>query len=216
MIAVVFALEFESAFFRARHDARLRTAIWLMGAMGRNVAIGLEERLKATRPSLIVSAGFGGGLQEGLAVGDLAIGSNYSDPGIVSKLQLESWKIGSLLTVPGILETAAEKQRLGRETGCLMADMETSHIADLCRSLAIPLLSVRCISDAVGDDIPVPSEVLINPQSGRPEPLALFRHLIANPTSIPGFNRLLRHSKLAQERLATGLEELLPQLLRIV
>ena len=41
MIAIAFALEFESAFFRARHDSRLRVAVWLLGTMGAGAAASL-------------------------------------------------------------------------------------------------------------------------------------------------------------------------------
>ena len=39
MIAVAFALEFESVCFCARHDPRLRVGVWLLGAMGAAAAL---------------------------------------------------------------------------------------------------------------------------------------------------------------------------------
>ena len=76
------------------------------------------------------------------------------------------------------------------------------------------MLSIRCISDRVEDDLPVPSDVLLNPRTGRPDPLALFRYLIAHPSSAAGFNQLLKNSRVAQDQLAKGLEEILGQLIR--
>lgn len=217
MIAVAFALEFEGAYFRAKYDARLRLSIWHFGAMGVSAAEVAARKLAASRPDLLISAGFAGALQDGLAVGDLVIGRNYSDPAILERLNLSArWRVGELVTVPAILEHEADKRRVGQETGALIADMETQMLADLCRPLGIPLLSVRCISDAVADDMPVPASVLLNPKTGRPEPLLLFRHLISNPTCVTGFNRLLKNSKAAQAGIASGLEEILPQLLRAV
>lgn len=216
MIAIAFALEFESAFFRARHDARLRVAIWLLGAMGQRAADLLEERMTQNKPQLLISAGFAGGLQPGIEAGDLVLGQNYSDPELLAQLSLgPDWKIGDVVTEDAIIERGTDKTRLGERTGALAGDLETAHFAKICAAHEVPMLSLRCISDVAGVDLPVPSGVLLNPETGRPEPLQLFRHLMANPGSVRGFNQLLKNAKTAQTRLATGLEELLPQLLRI-
>jgi adenosylhomocysteine nucleosidase len=216
MIAIAFALEFESAFFRAKHDSRLRVAIWLLGAMGPHAANKLEQRLTQNTPKLVISAGFGGGLQPEIQVGDLVIGQNFSDPGIVSRLNLgEGWRVGDVITEDAIIERSADKIRLGESTGALAGDLETAHFARVCAARGIPMLSVRCISDGLLDSMPVPANLLLNPETGRPEPLQLFRHLLTNPSAVGGFNKLLKNAKIAQTRLAAGLDELLPQLLRL-
>jgi adenosylhomocysteine nucleosidase len=217
MIAIAFALEFESACFRARHDPRLRVGVWLLGAIGAAAATSLKRKLDDSLPALLISAGFAGGLQTGLQVGDLILGENYSDPRIVSRLSLgDEWHVGCVSTEQAILERAEDKSRVGRETGCLAGDLETAELAKICAERGLPMLSVRCISDALEDDLPVPASVLLNPQTGRPDPPALFRHLISHPSSISGFNKLLKNSRTAQVQLAKGLEKLLPQIVRIV
>jgi adenosylhomocysteine nucleosidase len=217
MIAIAFALEFESACFRARHDPRLRVGVWQLGAMGAGAAKSLQRKLDASVPVLLISAGFAGGLQPSLKAGDLVLGENYSDPHVVSKLSLdERWHVGGVSTAQAILERSEEKRRLGLETGCLAGDLETAQLAQVCAERALPMLSVRCISDALEDDLPVPAATLLNPGTGRPDPLALFRYMINHPWSVGGFNKLLKNSRLAQAQLAKGLEELLPQLVRIV
>jgi len=216
MIAIAFALEFESAFFRAKHDARLRVAIWLLGAMGVRAADLLDQRLSKNKPSLIISAGFAAGLQPEVRIGDLVIGRNYSDARVLSHLSLsDRWRIGDVVTENAIIERGVDKVRLGVATGALAGDLETAHFAKICTARGIPMLSVRCISDGLEDDMPVPARVLLNPETGRPEPLQLFRHLMANPSSVRGFNQLLKNAKNAQTQLAAGLDELLPQLLRM-
>ncbi len=64
--------------------------------------------------------------------------------------------------------------------------------------------------------MPVPAGLLLNPKTGRPEPLQLFRHLVTNPGCVPGFNQLLKNAKIAQKNLAAGLDGILPQLLKLV
>jgi adenosylhomocysteine nucleosidase len=217
MIAIAFALEYESASFRARHDPRLRVGVWLLGEMGVGAAASLAKKLDDSAPALLISAGFAGGLQPGLKVGTLVLGENHSDPHIVSKLSLDQgWHVGGVSTAEAILERAKDKRFLGMRTGCLAGDLETAHLANVCFERGIPMLSVRCISDAMEDELPVPANTLLNPKTGRPDPIALFRYLISHPSSVAGFNKLLKNSKTAQDRLAKGLEEILPQLLRVV
>jgi adenosylhomocysteine nucleosidase len=217
MIAIAFALEFESACFRARHDPRLRVGVWLLGAMGPGAAQNLERRLNGAMPALLISAGFAGGLQPGLRPGDLILGENHSDPEVVSKLSLpHGWRVGCVSTAEGILERAEDKKLLGMRTGCLAGELETAHLARICAERGLSMLSVRCISDTMEDDLPVPADILLNPKTGRPDPLGLFRYLISHPSSVPGFKRLLKDSRVAQNELAKGLEEILPQLIRIV
>jgi len=216
MIAIAFALEFESTCFRARHDPRLRVGVWLLGEMGLGAAERLERRLHDNVPALLISAGFAGGLQPGLNAGDLILGENHSDPDVVSKLSLnDGWHVGCVSTAEGILERAEDKRLLGMRTGCLAGDLETAHLARICAERGLPMLSVRCISDTVEDDLPIPANILLSPRTGRPDPLALFRYLISHPSSVAGFNKLLKNSRVAQNRLAKGLEEILDQLVRI-
>jgi adenosylhomocysteine nucleosidase len=216
MIAVAFALEFESVCFRARHDPRLRVGVWLLGAMGAAAALSVKRMLIDTVPDLLISAGFAGGLQDGLRVGDLVLGQNQSDPKVVAALSLsERWHTGGVTTVEEILERAEDKKSLGEKTGCLAGDLETARIVEVCAEFGVPVLSVRCISDAVDDDLPVPAQILLDARTGRPNPLALFRYLIRHPASVSGFNKLLKNARIAQSELARGLEEIVPQLVRM-
>lgn len=215
MIAIVFALEFESAYFRAHHDSRLKVATWLLGAMGKNTAPVLAKKLEEVRPDLVISAGFAGGLQPQVKIGDLVLGGNYSDESLVGLLNLGAdWHVGPILTEFAIIEKMADKRRLGEASGALAGDLETSHLAEVCSSKGIPMLAVRCISDALADDMPVPANVLMNPKDGRPAPMQLFQYLLKNPASVAGFNRLVKNARTAQRQLASGLEEILPQLLK--
>lgn len=217
MIAIAFALEFEGAVFKAKQDRRLCADTWFLGATGFEAAQNLRRKLEKTRPKLLVSAGFAGGLQSGLNVGSLVLGENYSDPRLLEKLELSStWQRGKIVTAAEIIEKAEDKRRLGETSGGLAGDLETAHIAEACRESDVAMLSIRCISDAVDESMPVPARVLLNPETYRPDPLALFQYLIANPSSVMGFNKLLKNAKTAQKGLASGLCEILPQVLRLV
>lgn len=215
MIAVVFALEYESAVYRARSKPQLVVDSWVLGAMGARCVPPFEAKLSRVTPELVISAGFAGGLTPDTRVGDLVIGRNYTDPLLLDRLSgLAGWRLGDLYTAEAIVEAGSEKLRLGASTGAIVADLETAHLAGICLRRGIPLVSVRCISDAATDDMPVPADVLMNPLTGRPEPLALFRHLVSKPACVPAFSTLLRNAKTAQATLAKGLEQVASALLR--
>ena len=213
MIAIVFALEYEGA--ALREPNRMCTSIWNLGVTGKHCINSLERRLKHAKPSLIVSAGFSGGLQPGLSVGSLIIGANFSSSHLVKSLAgMPGFTFGNLLTSDDVVDSSSEKRILGQSSGAISVDCESLHIRGLCGSCGIDVLSVRCISDTVDQDLPVPGSILVNKTTGRPDPFLLFRYLFSHPSKIPGFRELVRNSRTAQKSLADGLSTLIPKLLK--
>lgn len=214
MIAVVFALEFEAAEFVSRIGRRLRVEPVVLGVTGEKAAAAAEKALAGKRPSLVISAGFGGGLQPGLKTGDVFAGSNVSSPAMLERLAQRGWGCVPFATAPGILETSADKCAFGKASEAVVGDMETSHIAALCKARSLPFLAVRALSDVAEVDLPVPAAVLIDPRTGRPSPAALFRYTFSHPASLPGVKRLISDSVTARRALASALLDALPDLLR--
>jgi len=215
MIATVFALEFESAGFRAAQCRRLRVSIWTLGITGQRSAAALKRLIESSQPEIIVSAGFSGALQPGLGVGTIVIGENFSDPQIVRALRVfPDYQIGRIITVPEILESSDAKTRAGAMSGALAGDLESEHLYQICCEADIPMLSVRTISDTVEQDLPLPGSVLINPETGRSDPTAIFQHLFRNPGKAAQFAKLVRDAKSAQQSLTIALEAILPVILK--
>ncbi len=214
MISVVFALEFESAGFRARFQPRLCVSVWTLGVMGHRTASALEKLIECQRPGIVVSAGFSGALQQEIPVGTVLLGQNVSDPGLLSSLSSENFLVGPLATADAILESAEQKFLFGQQTGALAADLESSHLFSVCQARNIPMLSLRCISDAVDQSLAVPGEVLLDPETGRSDPQAIFRFLFRHPSKAADFARLVRNAKSAQNALASALQTILPILLK--
>lgn len=213
MIAIAFALEFESAAFRAKLKAP-QAETWLLGCTGERTAKALEQKLNTTAaPDVLISAGFAGALQPGAKIGEIVVATNFTTPSVLAKLDSHpGWRLGSLHTSPCIVESHAAKQALGLETGAYIADMETAFLHSICQQRGIPFVSVRTISDLMEEDMPVPADILLDPVTTRPNPMALFRHFIARPDTVPAFGRLLANAKTAQQTLAKGLLEMLPLL----
>ena len=214
MITIVFALEYEGA--ALREPTRMCTSVWNLGITGKRCLGPLDRHLKRTKPSLIVSAGFSGGLQNGLPVGTIIVGDNASCSHVVRCLpEAANLTFGKLITTDNIIDTSSEKRALGESSGALAVDCETQHIREACESHEIPMLAVRCISDTVDQNLPVPGHILINPITGRPDPFNIFKYILTNPSSISGFRELVRNSRISQKSLSDSLSTLIPSLLRI-
>ncbi|MEA3213781.1 MAG: adenosylhomocysteine nucleosidase [Chthoniobacter sp.] len=209
MIAITFALPQESQDFRrALQPNPLAGALpmeFLRGKLGAqevivaHTGVGLdaarrkaEALLGAVRPRMLVAAGFAGGLDPRLAVGDLAVATNFSAPALLERARAigagaAGFFEGPLVTSPRPIESAADKAQLALASGALAVDMETSALAAACLSAGIPLLAVRAISDAVGDPLPVPFAEWFDLRQQRPRPVALLRYLVAHPRRILPF-----------------------------
>ena len=212
MIALVFALKYESA--AIREPNRLCASIWNLGLTGKRCVNGLEERLRRVRPNLIVSIGFAGGLQPGFPVGSLIIGENLTCPHVLQTLhKLHGFTFGKVVTSAHIVATSLEKKNLGISSGALTVDCESHFIREACDRRDIPMLAVRCVSDTVEQDLPLPGSILINDKTGKPDPGALFKYVLSHPSKISGLRELVSNSRIAQKSLAAGVSAILPRLL---
>ena len=215
MIAVVFALEFESAGFRAVQSRQLCVETWNLGVTGVRSADALRRMIAINQPEIIVSAGFSGSLSPELQMGAIVIGQNYTDPDLLRLLSVfPQYRTGPIVTAPYILETAAAKNELAAASGALAGDLESEHLHKVCLETGIKMVSVRTISDTLQQDLPVPGDILINPESGKTDPSAIFRYLFTHPAKAAQFARLVTGAKVAQQSLARALAEILPALLK--
>ena len=164
-------------------------------------------------PRLVISAGYAGALRPDLRVGDLVLGENFSDPGLLAVahalLADEPRHIGGLVTQPAVAETAAAKEALHAATGALAVDMETAWIAEACARAGVPLLALRVVSDAAGQSFPVPNAVLYDAVRQRPRYVALPLWLLAHPWRIAPFVGFVRGLGPARRRLGQALTLLL-------
>lgn len=216
MISLVFALEYESAAFRRAQSEQMCISLWHLGVTGERSANALKRRLATNRPTMIVSAGFGGALRDDMPLGALIIGANYTAPDILRHLKTpQGSHVGDIATASKILETASERKQLAARTGAVVGDLETAHIYGICKLCDIPMLALRSISDTVDQKMPVPASILINPQTCKPDPFALFSYIFRHPGKMRDLVKLIHGARVAQQTLAEGLEIIIPQLLRM-
>ena len=112
-----------------------------------------------------------------------------------------------LLTRATPIETPAEKIAAFRESGARLVDMETSALAEACARAAVPLTSVRAVSDAADDFLPVPFDAWFDMRRQRARPLALVLHLLRHPSHIAPFTRFISRLPRVAKSLAQAVEQ---------
>jgi adenosylhomocysteine nucleosidase len=106
-----------------------------------------------------------------------------------------------LTTQSAVVEAAADKTRLARETGAIAVDLETAVLAAFCEESSLPFLALRAISDRVAQSLPVPTGVWFDVERQRSKPGGLLVYLIRNPRQIIPFLRFLNGLRPARRNL---------------
>lgn len=136
--------------------------------VGRAIGVGGGSRavVRQERPRLVVSCGFSGALDPGLASGDLVLATAVrDDTGDVIEAPhaqraaaaeaLRGMRVveGELGCVTSLAATAAEKRALIRP-GTLAVDMESHPAARAATELGIPWIGLRAIVDSLETSLP--------------------------------------------------------------
>jgi nucleoside phosphorylase len=156
----------------------------------------------------LISAGFAGALDNDLKIGDLLLAENFSTVHLsearasLSGLHIQ---IANLLTVPALIDSPEERNKLALKSGAVAADMETEFIARACAACAIPLLSLRVISDTPHTRLPAPANVLFDVERQQTRMLKLATHLLAHPSRVPRLVRFASRIAHARKLLADAL-----------
>src|SRR5215813_12305359 len=186
-IAVTFALPAESSEFLRRLGNKSRAdrngISIIRGAIGHraievmHTGVGenicrqrIGKLLENQQFDFLTSAGFAGSLNHELQVNDLLLAENFLtlDPkSTQSSLSNVSIYAANMLTVPAMIDSNEERERLARESGVSAVDMETEFISRACKAHGVPLLSLRIITDTPTQPFPAPPNVLFDVQRQR-------------------------------------------------
>ena len=178
-VGVVFALKEESGCFADRlssattirghgfvaRDGLLgerRVVIIETGAGQSAASKATDALIVAHRPRLVISAGFAGGLRDGIETGHIVMpDSVQNDSGErlaidlrIDRTQQASLHVGPLITMAKVIRTSSGKRALHQRTGAIAVDMETLAVARMCQQFNTPFLAVRIISDSVSEELP--------------------------------------------------------------
>lgn len=197
-ILVTFAVKEEARPFQRRlaEAPHIRTLVTGMGR--RNAERIVIASLEATRPALLITAGFAGGLDPALPVGTVIFEAEET---FTSELLAADARPGRFHCAERIAITTAEKQAFRASTGAEAVEMESEVIRTLCRERGIPAVTVRVISDAATEDLPLDFNALVT-ADGRPRPLPFALALLRQPHKIAELIRFQRRVNAAAERLA--------------
>ena len=202
-------------------------ALLALGVGKECARIAAEMTIKCYRPDLIISAGFGGALQNDVRAGDIVIGTEvldlYADDGkdvrwrcahrlsrhdeVAGEFRLHR---GRILTADEMVLRAKNKMRLGQATGALAVDMETSAVAAVCATHNTDMLAVRCITDNDHENLPREfNDFFI---VGQLKPSRIFSACTRRPRLLADLARMGYRAKSSGQNLARFLEWAVAQL----
>lgn len=163
-------------------SVRERARLALCG-MGPQRAKAFARNLEPGPPLAgLVLLGWAGGIDAGLAVGDVVVAEAARDEaGAIapcSPIDLPGARRGTLLTVRRVLLDSAAKRAAGAG-GALAVEMEAYPLAAWAAAQGLPFVHARVILDAVDEDLPSLAPAL--DPFGRVRPLPLLRELVGRP-----------------------------------
>jgi adenosylhomocysteine nucleosidase len=199
-VLVCFALPEEAGPFRRSAGRQTGIHLVVTGMGQRRAAASARTALVAVQPALVLTCGFAGGLNPALAAGDVIFDAPGPFP-LGEALLAAGARPGTFHCADRIAATAAEKHELRVSTGADAVEMESAAIQAVCVEAGVPCATVRVISDAAGEDLPVD----FNRFTRADQSLDLGRLVLAaacSPRLVGGLLRLRRTTRLAAERLA--------------
>jgi len=226
MIGITFALPSESSDLvrQMRQVENVDNLLWgkigqhnvtivHTGVGARNCNERLEILLHKARPEFVLSSGFAGAVGEQLAVGDLILAENFSDPNLLGLareiLRERKARAVKLFTSTSIIDSISERNEIARNSGAAAVDMETGAIVAVCNAHDMPLLSLRAISDSPGEPFPAPPSVLFDVERGRTSYGRFFSYILRDPASIARLFRFARQIARARTVLTEAIVALI-------
>jgi nucleoside phosphorylase len=224
MIAVTFALPAESSAFLRRlgnkstsHRRGIRTIrgqiddrtieVLHTGVGEKTCRQRIASFLPDQQFDCLISAGFAGALNDRLHTGDLLFAENFSTIQLNEIHSSGNSPIhrGNLLTVPAIIDSVEERQKIAETTGAAAIDMETELIARGCAEHGVPLLSLRVMSDSPAEPLPAPPMILFDIDLQRTDYPRFALYLTSHPTAVWRLTRFAGRIRRARERLANAI-----------
>ena len=202
-ILFCFAVEQEAKFFSQPGMENLITG------MGReNAERKLHSALKQRDCQLVLSCGFAGGLNPYLTSGTVVFSAD-EDAGL-TPLLLEAGACPVRFHCSDrVATTVQEKKRLWESTGADAVEMESQIIRAICRAHRIPSATIRVISDAAHENLPLDFNIFMTSEQtlnyGK-----LILALLRSPKKIPAMLRLQRQTQIAAKNLAGVLSKVIP------
>lgn len=205
---VCFALKEEAAAFQKLLPAGAPAQITLVGIGRANAEKSLRARLAEITPAQVFTCGFAGGLDPTLTSGQVIFDNGYASPTLTDRLVAAGARPVKFYCADRIAITAAEKKALREQTGCDAVEMESEEIQKICRAAQIPCATIRVISDAAHEDLPLDFNALAKPDKSL-DYARLALAVMRSPGKVPALKELQRQTTRAAENLAAVLQKII-------
>jgi len=197
-----FAVEQEARFL-----SRPGMEILITGIGRVNAERKLHSALKTESYQLVLSCGFAGGLNPYLATGTVVF-STDEDAGLTDALVATGACPVRFHCSDRVAATAEEKKILWEATAADAVEMESGIIRAICRAHEIPSATIRVISDAAQENLPLDFNLFMTADQkihyGR-----LILALLGSPRKIPSILRLQRQTQMAARNLGRVLDKII-------
>ncbi|MBF0558450.1 MAG: hypothetical protein HQL08_06680 [Nitrospirae bacterium] len=208
----------------------------VMSGMGMsNSESALNYAVEKYHPDCIISAGFGGALYKGAAIGDVIAASSvmlYPDiaeatsvegrqkcqvdvPGVKDVMGRMTGAVtlheGSLLTLGQRVDKATIDKKLLSGLSFPVCDMETFPLAKRSLIAGLPFFAIRAITALAHEEIP--QELFgVTDASGNFNIFRALAIMLSKPSLLPVFVRMGRNARTASQQLSRVIETLLRSL----
>ena len=198
-----FAVEQEAKFF-----SQPGMEILITGIGRENAEKKLHAALKKEDYQLVLSCGFAGGLNPYLTTGTVIFATD-EDAGLTPALLAAGACPVRFHCADRVATTVEEKRTLWESTGADAVEMESQIICAICRAHGLPSTTIRVISDAADENLPLDFNVFMTADQklnyGK-----LILTLLGSPGKIPAMLRLQRKTQMAARNLARVLSKVIP------
>jgi len=206
-VLVCFAAKEEAAFALPLPIVKGGRESLITGMGRRNTSTRFNNALAHLNPERVLTCGFAGALNPEFKIGDVLFDEDF-DAGFGEKLRALGASAAKFYCAARVATTVAEKVELRRITGADAVEMESAVIRAICREHEIPSATVRVISDAANEDLPLDFNALMTSER-KISIIKLAGALAKSPAKVPRLLDLQRNTRFAARRLAEVLAGLL-------
>ena len=174
--------------------------------------LGMGERAVKKNLSLLLEfysfpeailAGYAGALDPSLNLGEVIFSSSEN-------LILSGLKKGKIISVNEVVATIEAKQKLFKQTGASICDMEYETAKNICFQQKIVLHSLRAVSDTAQENLPETALAkAYDLKKQHSTPLKVFFYLLRKPNEILSFSSFVKNLSQTRNALTQGLWRLL-------
>ena len=205
-VLVCFAMKEEKTAFQKIAERNAAVSILVTGIGQKNAEKSLRDFLAGKTPTRVLTCGFAGALVPALAIG--AVVFETDDARLREALTAAGARPVKFHCTDRIATTSREKRELRQSTNADVVEMESGVISKICREHHLPCATVRVISDAVDEDLPLDFNLLSKPDRSM-DYGKLAWAVAKSPGKIGALRRLQKQTRFAAEQLAAVLAKVI-------